>query len=140
MINKENILELKSKNPKIGVISLTQEYYKEIDKDIMNFYNSKISKLEFKRKHNFNPLSIILYGNVTEVDSSNLKELIDYESIIVEKNKYRTSYKCFCGEEYGLNYKENILHGTSLNAWDCALIKIGNPKYAIIFDMNDINS
>lgn len=139
MINKDNILLLKRKHPHTGVVGITKDIYKSIDEDINKFYSGKLSKTKFIEKYNFSPLSIIMYGEVKNVESSQLKELIEYENIQVEANKYKLSYKCFCGEEYNLDYKKDILHGTSFSSWQCALIKIGNPEYAIIFNLDEIN-
>ena len=55
-----------------------------------------------------------------------------------EGNKSVTSYKCFSGEKFGLDYKEVILHRSAVDSWRCLLAFTNNPEYACIVNMNHI--
>ena len=140
MIQLTDIVIIKDKNPKIGVLPITEEESKELEQDIELYFNGKLKLYDFIIKYKFQPLHAIMFGNTNDVTSNDLQGYIDFTDVIVDGLKSRRSYKCFCGENFGLDYKKEILHGSSYDSWRCVMTKLNNPKYAVILNLTSIEN
>ena len=77
-----------------------------------------------------------MHGETADVESTTMEPYIEHVRIKdTETLPHRNSYKCFCGEQHGLDYTKTILHATSNSAWHCLLIKMNYPKYAAILKL-----
>ena len=136
MIDLKKIVIVKPNFKKIGVLAITEEEHLELADDIKLYWAGKLSLDKFKEKYGFEYLDMILYGNVHEgLTSSVLQELIGYEDVMIDETKTCKSYICFCGKPYGLDYRKRILHSSPLSSWDCLMIYMNKPDYAIVFNL-----
>lgn len=138
VIEKENVVVIKKTDTEyIGFVPIDEKTYAEIDEATELYYRGKLTLSQFKEKYLYHPLAFILYGEAKDVTSSMISRYIDNIDL-KEGKKCITSYKCFCGEKFGLDYKEVILHRSALDSWRCLLAFTNNPEYACIINMNHI--
>lgn len=123
---------------KFGFIPIPDDVIDSFDADIVNVYKCTLTSDEFIEKYGFSPFLSILHGNVREVSVNTIHDYIDFESInITTPNKFKKSWKCFCGERHGLDYKQVLAHACPLESWKCLLIKLGNPNFGVIVNLRD---
>ena len=138
VIEKENVVIIKKTDSEhIGFVPISKKTYEEIDEATELYYKGKLTLSQFKEKYLYHPLAFILYGETNEVTSSMISRYLDSIDL-KEGNKSVTSYKCFSGEKFGLDYKEVILHRSAVDSWRCLLAFTNNPEYACIVNMNHI--
>jgi len=136
---KEAII-IKEHAPKVSVLSISKEVSLELEKDIEEYFNGKLKLHAFIEKYGCQPLHIIMFGESMNITSTELRGYIQYSDVSHDGVKFRKSYKCFCGEKFGLNHKETILHGSPLDSWRCLLTSLGNPEYVALFHMTNLEN
>ena len=138
MFNFDNYTIIKNTTAvKYCFFPLTKEEFEELDSDVEKYYSGKLTLVEFKTKWGVAPTVIILHGDVTDVDSNTIAPYLDSADIKQPNESFRKSYKCFSGEEFGLDYTKQILHGTAFDSWSCLMIKQNNCKYGAILNLFD---
>ena len=138
MLDFNNIVITKERNHKTGVIPVDKDFMEAFELDYTAFYNGKMTLTKFNEKYGFNIFSVLGYGKTDEgIDSNFTKNLFDSADITVDEKTYK-SYKCFCGEPFGLNYKEQVLHGSTVSSWNCLMTKLNNPEYVLVFNLDNI--
>lgn len=133
-LNANDIVVIKDNVTKIGFIPSTEEFIKDLDKDIEDYFDGKIKEDIFKEKYIYTPLAFLMYGSTDEVDSNLLFNYIDHHDLEMN-DKTVKSYRCFTGDKFGISHKEMLAHATPLDSWLCLMIKLNNPKYGIIINM-----
>lgn len=94
-------------------------------------------------KYGFKHTQIILDGDT--YISANDKETLEAINPILSRilphpktiknplnNKIERSYKCFCAKPFNLT--DMTEHKTPLESWNCLMIRIGEPQYAIVVE------
>lgn len=138
VIDKNSVIVIKKSDfENIGFLPIDEELYKEIDEATELFYKNKIKIVDFKEKYKYHPLAFLLYGETDIVNSNLISKYIDCVDL-KEGERSVTSYKCFCGHKFGLDYKTTILHRSALDSWRCLLASTNNPKFAVIINLNYI--
>lgn len=126
----------------IYLIPLNKEKYDEIMKNYAKL-SDQHSINKFVEKYGFKHTEMILDGN-TYIDSNN-KETLEIINPILShilphpktiknpiNNHIERSYKCFCSKP--LNLEDLTEHTTPLSSWNCLMIRVGEPEYAIILE------
>lgn len=97
------------------------------------FYISDSSEIKIIERGNFNIFpneEIIAYGN-TKLSEKTAIEVLESPKFIINlySNKTEKTWKCYCCPDELFN---KIGHRTAINAWDCLMVKLGNPEFGII--------
>lgn len=144
-------MEIKLKNYLINILANGNKVYLcPMDKDGYESLIRDYSRLsdqtsinKFVDKYGFKHTQIILDGD-TYV-SPNDKETLEAINPILARilphpktiknplnNRIERSYKCFCAKP--LNLEDMTEHRTPLESWNCLMIRIGEPQYAIVIE------
>lgn len=137
MIAEKDIIKIKDGKPNIGVSVTNAKYLKELEIDIDAYCKNQIKLLDFRNKYGFDYSELIMWGDTTKTEPSEMKQLIESTPINEFEKRY-ISYKCFCGEEYGLDWKSSVLHGTVKSSYDCLMTHLNNPRYLIVFNLDEM--
>jgi len=133
----DNMVVMKDTNvEKYAFISITKEQYEIFDSLNAEYNCGKITLKDYTELFGYSPYAFVLHGKTNEANSDMLYHLI--ESCTVkesETNPLRLSYKCFCGEGFGLDYRVQVLHGSALDSWNCLMTYCNNPEYGIVVNL-----
>jgi hypothetical protein len=114
-----------------------------IDKYITSYKASRIpdSKAtilsKFKGEYGMHIENLIVYGDSNVASHHVLKDVIDSRVYIHrlgdDVNEQIKAYKCFDTPNAEYRIGITAIHSDSLSSWKCLLIKIGNPKFTIVY-------
>lgn len=128
---------------KIYIVPMSKRVYEEFSQDYASL--SDLSSMNrFADKYGFTYRQVILDGN-TYIDVNDPEEVDGVRPIlarilpkpkIVENpltEKREPAYKCFCCDSLNI---ENVLeHKTPVSSWQCLMLKLGEPEYAIVLEI-----
>lgn len=75
---------------------------------------------------------IVAFGESNTMDIVTAENILPPPGMItsVITNSIESSYKCWCCENLGI--EQLAAHKTSLNSWDCLMVRLGNPSHVVI--------
>lgn len=139
---KNYLINILDNGNKIYLCPMDEETYTRLMNDFSRL-SDQSSINRFVDKYGFKHTQIILDGDT--YISSNDKETLEAINPILSRilphpktiknplnNKIERSYKCFCAEP--LNLTDMTEHKTPLESWNCLMIRIGEPQYAIVVE------
>lgn len=144
-------MEIKLKHYKINtladgsdiyLIPLDEKEYNSLMKDF-NSLSDTYSINKFVDKYGFKHTQMILDGE-TYINASD-KETLEMVNPILSRilphpktiknpinNHIEKSYKCYCAKP--INLEDMTEHKTPLESWNCLMIRIGEPQYAVVIE------
>lgn len=139
---KHYLINTLANGNKVYLCPMDKDEYDSLIRDYSRL-SDQTSINKFVDKYGFKHTQIILDGD-TYV-SPNDKETLEAINPILARilphpktiknplnNKIERSYKCFCAKT--LNLEDMTEHRTPLESWNCLMIRIGEPQYAIIVE------
>lgn len=139
---KNYLINTLNNGNKIYLCPLDKDGYNKLMKDYSNL-SDQSSINRFIDKYGFKHTQIILDGD-TYIDPND-KETVESVTPILSRilphpktiknpitNTIEQSYKCFCAKP--LNLEDVTSHKTPISSWDCLMIRIGEPEYAIVIE------
>lgn len=127
----------------IYVIPMSKEVYEEFAHDFSNLTN-QVAINKFANKYGFTYKDVILDGN-TYINVNDHDEVESVKPILARilpkpvtvnnplTEKRELSYKCYCYE--GLNIESVVEHKTPIESWNCLMIHIGEPEFALVLEI-----
>ena len=118
---------------KIYLCPMDEEGYTRLMNDFSRL-SDQSSINRFVDKYGFKHTQIILDGDtyISANDKKTLEAINSILSRILPHPKIERSYKCFCAKP--LNLTDMTEHKTPLESWNCLMIRIGEPQYAIVVE------
>lgn len=139
---KHYLINILANGNKVYLCPMDKDKYDSLIRDYSRL-SDQTSINKFVDKYGFKHTQIILDGD-TYV-SPNDKETLEAINPILARilphpktiknplnNKIERSYKCFCAKP--LNLEDMTEHRTPLESWNCLMIRIGEPQYAIVVE------
>lgn len=139
---KHYLINILANGNKVYLCPMDKDEYDSLIRDYSRL-SDQTSINKFVDKYGFKHTQIILDGD-TYV-SPNDKETLEAINPILARilphpktiknplnNKIERSYKCFCAKP--LNLEDMTEHRTPLESWNCLMIRIGEPQYAIVVE------
>lgn len=127
----------------IYLVPMTKEVYEEFAHDYANL-RDQVSINKFANKYGFTHRQVILDGNTyidvndpDEVESVRpvLARILPKPAIVVNPlvDKREPAYKCFCCDNININTV--LEHRTPIESWNCLMIHIGEPEFALVLEI-----
>lgn len=139
---KHYLINILDNGNKIYLCPMNEEGYTRLMNDFSRL-SDQSSINRFVDKYGFKHTQIILDGDT--YINANDKETLESINPILSRilphpktiknpfnNKIERSYKCFCAKL--LNLTNMTEHKTPLESWNCLMIRIGEPQYAIVVE------
>lgn len=138
---KKRLINTLHNGNKIYIIALNGKDYNVIMKD-MSSCSGQFEVNKFTNKWGFSPNQILMQGET--YINQNDKEDFDFFVKVIQRifpkvvKKDETTgttkeyYKCWCAKP--LNVTELADHRTPLESWNCLMIRLGEPQYAIVLE------
>lgn len=142
---KNYLINTLPKGNKVYICPMTEEEYKAFYKDLSGL-SSQANVNRFTDKYGFRHTNVVLDGetylnlnNKDEIESIRpiLKHILPHPKWVkhyLTNNTVTQSYKCFCVETLGLD--DVTEHRTEIESWNCLMIRLGEPQYAIVVEEN----
>lgn len=130
---------------KIYLIPMLKSVYEEFVHDYTALHD-QVSFNKFANKYGFEHKQVLLDGTtyINVHDKEEVESVRPILNRILPRPKMTTNaitekrepaYKCFC---CGLTNIESVLeHKTSIDSWNCLMIRIGEPEYAIVLEIKN---
>lgn len=136
MLERQMTVIKETPSLKLALIVSTKEETDIIKECCAGVSEGFMKHSQFREKFGVSSTDIHLVGDTSKINNGFIQSYIDCKEIKTsESNGFKKSYKCFCGHDYGLDYKTTILHPTGLSSWDCLMAKLGCPQYAIVINI-----
>lgn len=139
---KHYLINTLADGSKIYLCPLDKKDYEAVMTDYANL-SDQSSLNRFLYKYGFKHTQIILDGD-TYIDTNDKETLESITPILAHilphpktiknplNNRVERSYKCFCAKPF--NLEDMTEHRTPIESWNCLMIRIGEPQYAIVIE------
>lgn len=137
---KNYLINTLNDGSKVFVIPMNKDQYQEFSHDFSNLTDQN-SMNKFADKYGFTYKDVLLDGNtfINVNDPEEVSAVRPLLALILPKptpttnaltDKKEAAYKCFCCKN--LNIESVIEHTTPFESWNCLMIRIGEPEFAVV--------
>jgi len=113
------------------IMSITEPQYNIIE-DVIKIKSKSERDEEFNKHFNMSINCMIAYGETSDVDTSLLRVLIPEETYPMQPRARHKSYKCYANSKPSI-----VMHEDLASSWNCLMSVMNNPKYCLIYKLNN---